>query len=285
MAPSRRRKRAKQESDDDGSASPAKQGGPSTATAAAPASALAFKRRRIDVESQSQSSVTPAGGAAAASSIANTATSTPNRSRRPSRARAQRAVSSAKELAIKVEDTGDGTQLDNVTAAPPKEAYRDSKVLSDTSTLSAVSDSDVVETQVTKQEELDDAHESNKSTTAEMAVRDNAQTFDSLGRKYTRAEKGKGRAQATATDQKLQEEAANLREQLANLKRELTEAHTVSLASSSCKRVSILTCPYLGKRTPPVYPLQSQRDSHLQYLSRGIMPPVSVRSVFRHHCL
>lgn len=229
MAPSRRRKRAKQESDDDGSASPAKQGGPSTATAAAPASALASKRRRIDVESQS--SITPAGGAAPASYIASAATSNFNRSRRPSRARAQRAVSSAKELALKVEDTEDGTQLDNVTAAPPKEAYRDSKVLSDTSTLSAVSDSDVVETQVTKQEELDDAHESNKSTTAEMAVRDNAQTFDSLGRKYTRAEKGKGRAQATSTDQKLQEEAANLREQLANLKRELTEAHTVSLAS------------------------------------------------------
>lgn len=224
--PSRSRKRAKQESDDDN-------GIPATSSKASheadehavPASTRpASKRRRLSTTASVQPSSTPAAPVVA--------TSTSTRRRRKQSSSAKPSTRSAAEIAVKEEQVDEDFAAQQRTAhvvVKTEDGFRESIVVSDTSTLSSLSDAGESDAPAVKKEEDGDnilpikVQQSTVKTESDVE-----EPSTQLTRKYTRAEKGKGRAQSAGPNQQLQEEAARLRTELAKLKKDLSEAHTVS---------------------------------------------------------
>ena len=222
---SRRRKRGKPESDDDNPA----QAGPSTAPddkKPSTAAQAVAKRRRLD---PGTSSALPSSSPAPV-----VATSAPSSRRNRSRAgTAKQATLPASNTAVEPvvkEESHDELVNDNSPPSLDPSLQRrspEAKDTSDTSSLSALSDHDVLN--VVKKEEPDEVIPASKEAPSLSTSRERvAESTAEPTRHYTRAEKGKGRAKSPQVNQHLREEAARLEAELAKLKGELTTATSVS---------------------------------------------------------
>lgn len=222
MASSRRRKRVKQESDDDS-------GGPLATTSKSAAGAeasndaavgTAVKRRRLASTEPTGSFTSPSD----AKSGTTTVTSTSDR-----RSRRKRPTKHSQRATSQLSESQANQELDSqdVKAIAVKSEGDDqgNDVHTDASTLSPVSDVDEQQDPSIRRMEDPDRKQEISQVKVEKESEDEQDSAPS--RKFTRAEKGKGRATDGVETSKLQEEAALLRAELAKLKSELSESHLV----------------------------------------------------------